>query len=150
MAGYAAVMFDYRGFGDSGGAPRGVVDPKAQRADYTAALVRLRTLDWVDQDAIVLWGTSYSGGHVISVAAGDSAIAAVIAQVPHVSGVAGTLVMQPRPGHASRLLAAAVQDKVGSLLGRSPPADPRRGRAWVQGCAHLAGCAARLPVPLRR
>jgi succinate dehydrogenase / fumarate reductase iron-sulfur subunit len=118
LAGYAAVIFDYRGFGESGGGPRGVVDPKAQRADYRAALERLRTLDWVDQNGIVLWGTSYSGGHVISVAADEPDVAAVIAQIPQVSGVASAMVMRPRPGHANRLFVAAVRDKLGSLVGR--------------------------------
>ncbi|MDX6226393.1 MAG: succinate dehydrogenase / fumarate reductase, iron-sulfur subunit [Frankiales bacterium] len=127
LAGYAAVMFDYRGFGESGGAPRNVVDPKAQRADYRAALERLRTLDWVDPEAIVLWGTSYAGGHVIAVAAEEPDVAAVIAQVPQASGLASTMAMRPRPGHANRLLMAAVRDKLGSLVGRPPRMLPVAG-----------------------
>ena len=90
-AGYFVVTFDYRGWGASAGrvvlagpAARGkpgapftarvreireVVDPLEQTADL------LNVLHWVhgekqcDAKRIGLWGTSYSGGHVIFAAA---------------------------------------------------------------------------------
>ena len=63
-AGIDALVFDYRGFGDSDGrAPpgRGV---RRQRQDYHAAVAAARHLPGVDPDRIALWGTSYAGGHV--------------------------------------------------------------------------------------
>src|SRR5262249_25437894 len=44
-------------------------------------------LDGVDPDRIVLWGWSFSGGHVIAVAATDPRIAAVISRAPHVASI---------------------------------------------------------------
>ena len=43
-AGYAAMVFDYRGFGDSEGEPRQVLDVSMQHDDWKAALEFARTL----------------------------------------------------------------------------------------------------------
>ena len=85
-AGLDAFVFDYRNFGDSTGEPRQLVDWRRHREDYRAAIAHARGLDGVDPDRIVLWGTSYSGGHVVAVAADDARIAAVIAQTPATDG----------------------------------------------------------------
>ena len=76
-AGADVVVFDYRGFGTSDGEPRHVVDHRRHREDYQAVVAHARALPGVDPDHIVLWGTSYSGGHVIAVAAKDPLIAGV-------------------------------------------------------------------------
>ncbi|MDN5931699.1 MAG: alpha/beta fold hydrolase, partial [Pseudonocardia sp.] len=68
-AGLAALVFDYRGFGDSGGSPRQVLDIAAQRADWRAAVAHARTTPGIDAGRVALWGTSFSGGHVLAVAA---------------------------------------------------------------------------------
>jgi pimeloyl-ACP methyl ester carboxylesterase len=83
-AGLGVFLFDYRGFGDSEGQPRHVVSFRRQREDYRAAIEFARSLEGVDPDRVVLWGTSYSGGHVIAVAALETRIAAVVAQIPAV------------------------------------------------------------------
>ena len=88
-AGYLVVLFDYRSFGDSQGTPRRVLRIRAQHDDYRAAVGFARSLPGASD--VVLWGTSLSGGHVLAVAAGDPRIAAVVAQVPHVSGPASAL-----------------------------------------------------------
>lgn len=87
-AGLNVLLFDYRGFGASGGTPRQVVSYRRQREDYRAAVRAARHLDGVDPARIVLWGTSYSGGHVLDVAATDPAVAAVVAMTPFVDGAA--------------------------------------------------------------
>lgn len=86
--GFAVFLFDYRGFGDSDGSPRDDVHPWRQLEDWNAAVTFVRTLASVDSARVVLWGTSFSGGHVLALAADHPAICAVVSQVPHVSGPA--------------------------------------------------------------
>ncbi len=117
-AGYAVLVFDYRGWGDSAGEPRRVLDIGAQQQDWRAGVAHARALDGVDTKRVVAWGTSFGGGHALHLAAEDQALAAVIAQVPHISGPASTFA-QP-PGHVARLVAAALRDQIGALVGREP------------------------------
>ncbi|WP_227374329.1 alpha/beta hydrolase [Haladaptatus halobius] len=88
--GFAVFLFDYRDFGDSDGEPRNLVSPTRHVADWEAAIDHVRGLDAVDRRRIALWGTSYSGGHVIEAAANDHRIDAVVAQIPFVDGRAVT------------------------------------------------------------
>lgn len=94
-AGYAALIFDYRHFGDSQGQPRQLLSIGRQREDWTAAVKYARGLDGIDPDRIALFGTSFSGGHVLAVAAKDARIAAVISQCPFTDGLASSLKLNP-------------------------------------------------------
>jgi dienelactone hydrolase len=80
--GLAALVFDYRGIGESGGQPRQVVDLPGQHHDLRAAIAWVRSRSELDPDRVALWGNSLGGAHVISVAADDPGIAAVVAQIP--------------------------------------------------------------------
>lgn len=122
-AGHSALVFDYRGFGDSEGEPRQVIDIRGQQADYRTAVAWARQQPEVQR--VVLWGTSFSGGHVIEVAATDPSIAAVIAQVPFADGRARAGVLPKRT--FLRILANAVLDEVGGRLGRAPRLVPAIG-----------------------
>ncbi|WP_247008981.1 alpha/beta hydrolase [Halorientalis litorea] len=84
-AGMAVLVFDYRTFGDSEGTPRHVVSGRRHVEDYRAALDHVRSLDGVDGDRVGLWGTSFSGGHVVEVAA-EADVEAVVSQVPFTDG----------------------------------------------------------------
>ena len=84
-AGIAALVFDHRGFGASEG-PRGDIDPARQIADYGVALDAAERMDGVDAGRLGVWGTSYSGGHVLCVAKDDRRVRAAVAQVPTISG----------------------------------------------------------------
>lgn len=117
-AGYGVVLFDYRGFGASAGEPRQVLDIKAQHADFRSVITWARAQPWVDPERIVLWGSSFSGGHVVTLAAEDPRIAAVIAQVPFADGRA-TLSSLP-VATTARIAVRAIADKAGSMLGRPP------------------------------
>lgn len=86
--GFAIFMFDYRGFGESRGTPRNLVSPRRHLADWHAAIAHVRTITYIDTTRIFIWGTSFSGGHVLAVAANDNNLAGVIAQVPFVDGPA--------------------------------------------------------------
>jgi len=87
-AGLSALVFDNRNFGASDGEPRQEIDPWAQVRDYRHAITYAGTLPDVDAGRIGIWGTSYSGGHVLVVAAIDRRVKAVVSQVPLVSGQA--------------------------------------------------------------
>jgi dienelactone hydrolase len=106
QAGYLVVAFDYRGWGNSDsrlvpvGKPenkngkliaevkevREVVDPIDQTTDM------MNTINWVasekqcDPERIGLWGSSFSGGHVVYVAARDPRVKAFVSQVGSMDG----------------------------------------------------------------
>ncbi|MDL2424944.1 CocE/NonD family hydrolase, partial [Pseudomonas sp. BAgro211] len=86
--GYACLVFDYRHFGDSEGMPRQLLDVKKQLQDWKAAVAFVRTQKEVNGRRVILWGTSFSGGHVLSTAAEDMQVAAVVSQCPFTDGVA--------------------------------------------------------------
>lgn len=80
-AGVAALLFDYRGFGASEGAPRHRIAPRDQMEDYRSALTWLSLQDEVDSSRLGIWGTSFSGGHVLHIGAYDPRVKAVVSQV---------------------------------------------------------------------
>jgi pimeloyl-ACP methyl ester carboxylesterase len=82
--GMAVFLFDYRCFGDSDGEPRQLVHPKHHVQDWQAAMQHVRSLSDLDTRRIALWGSSYSGGHVIVTAAKESDIGAIVSQIPAV------------------------------------------------------------------
>ena len=85
-AGLNALVFDNRCFGASDGEPRQEIDPWAQVRDYRDAITFASTLPEVDPARIGIWGSSYSGGHVLVVGAIDRRVKAVVSQVPLISG----------------------------------------------------------------
>jgi dienelactone hydrolase len=85
-AGFCALVYDNRNLGASDGEPRQEIDPQAQIADYRHAITFARSLDEVDGDRIGIWGSSYSGAHVLVVGAIDRRVKCVVAQVPLISG----------------------------------------------------------------
>ncbi len=129
VAGVDALAFDYRHFGSSGGEPRQVLSVPRQLEDYAAAIAYARSLEGVDPDRIVVWGSSYSGGHVVPVAVADGRVAAAIAQVPAMDGALALLdvARYAGPGHLARLVLAGVRDVAASLRGRAPVMIPQVG-----------------------
>lgn len=129
--GLAALIFDYRYMGSSEGEPRQLVDSRRQREDLHCAVEYARTLPQIDATRIALWGTSLGGGHVINLAADESDIAAVVANVPALDlfrkGTRGRFV--PQHLHLSTwattrallsLTVAAVLDATRGAVGLSP------------------------------
>ncbi|WP_153339453.1 alpha/beta hydrolase [Nocardia aurantia] len=95
LAGMGVLVFDYRGFGASGGGSRQVIHIRRQRDDWRAAIAYARTLKGFDATRIALWGTSFGGGHVLSIAHEDDYLAAVVAQCPFTSGRASARAKGP-------------------------------------------------------
>lgn len=87
-AGLNVLVFDHRNFGASDGEPGQEIDPVAQVRDYRHAITFASGLPEVDPLRIGIWGSSYSGGHVLVVAPIDQRVKAVVSQVPLVSGSA--------------------------------------------------------------
>ncbi|MDX6581373.1 MAG: uncharacterized protein QOI10_557 [Solirubrobacterales bacterium] len=118
-AGHAALVFDYRCHGDSGGEPRLLIDIGRQREDWRAAIAHARGLDGIDPNKVVAWGTSFSGGHVVELAAAGERLAAVIAQGPFMSGFA--VLRSAGLGHNNRLGLAGLRDAIAARRGGEFP-----------------------------
>lgn len=124
--GYQVLLFDYRHFGASEGEPRQLLSISKQLEDWRAAVAHARQLPGVNPDKVGLWGTSFSGGHVISIAANDPRIAAASAQGPMVDGLAAALnvVAYAGLGRLLKVSAYALADQTRALLGMSPVTFP--------------------------
>ncbi|MGW5571407.1 alpha/beta hydrolase [Nocardia thailandica] len=94
-AGMGVLAFDYRHFGASEGTPRQLLDIGKQREDWRSAIAYARSIRGFDATRIALWGSSFGGGHVLSVAPEDDYLAAVVAQVPFTSGLSSALTKGP-------------------------------------------------------
>jgi uncharacterized protein len=138
-AGYLVIAFDYRGWGDSDSrviltspAPatklglrfsaevlevREVVDPLDQVADFFNVLHWATAEPRVDAARIGLWGTSYSGGHVIHVAAWDPRVRAVVSQVGYLDSRSAII---RSPAELRRAYSEAARRAHGEL-GYPPP-----------------------------
>lgn len=85
-AGYAVLIFDYRGFGDSGG-DRGTLSPTTQLEDLINSVTYLQTRDDIDPDRIGVFGSGGTGGgNAVLLAARDQRIRCAVAQVPVADG----------------------------------------------------------------
>jgi pimeloyl-ACP methyl ester carboxylesterase len=79
--GFAAFVFDHRGFGDSSG-EADLFEPARQLDDWRAAIAFVRSLAGIHYDGVVTFGSSMGGGNALAAAAEDGGVAAVISQVP--------------------------------------------------------------------
>ncbi|KAK3652604.1 hypothetical protein LTR56_001968 [Elasticomyces elasticus] len=83
------LVYDNRAFGASDAAPnepRYEIIPSLQQSDYSDAITYAQTLDEVNPERIGIWGSSYSGGHVLFVGAVDRRVKTVMSQVPLTNG----------------------------------------------------------------
>lgn len=125
-AGLAALVLDFRHFGESGGSPRQLLDVGLQHEDLRAAIAFARGHEEIDASRIAVWGTSFSGGHAVHLAARDPSLAAAVAQNPMVDGRIQVLRF-PRPA----LFGATVRglrDHWAHVRRRPPVTIPVRGR----------------------
>jgi pimeloyl-ACP methyl ester carboxylesterase len=140
-AGFDVVAFDYRGFGASGGVPRQSLSVRRQIDDYHAAIAATKKLPGVDTNRIALWGASFSGGHVLRVAAEREDIGAVIALTPLTSGIAVS-----RSAAASRNIVTSlrwtltgVKSRIAVGRGRAPMLMPLVSPVGESGALALDG-----------
>ncbi|MFN0039929.1 MAG: alpha/beta hydrolase [Burkholderiales bacterium] len=96
LAGFFTLVIDYRGWGESDARwindisatgeqtrreLRETVDPIDQATDISNAVHWIMGEPAVDASRVGLWGTSFSGGLIVHVAARDSRIRAIVSQV---------------------------------------------------------------------
>ena len=105
-AGFAALVFDHRGFGDSGG-EEDLFHPARQLEDWRAAIGLARALPGIDGDRVTTFGSSMGGGNALAAAAEDPGVAAAISQVPFLDVVRQAHRSSPRV--ALQMLAAALR-----------------------------------------
>ncbi|KAK4555845.1 hypothetical protein LTR86_007065 [Recurvomyces mirabilis] len=113
------LVYDNRGFGSSdcqAGAPRHEIVPSLQQSDYSDAITYAQTIPEADPSAIGIWGTSYSGGHVLSVGAVDRRVKAVLSQMPLVDGWTNFHRLI-RPDHIEGLEQGFAQDRLARQQG---------------------------------
>ena len=80
--GYAALVFDFRGWGESGGARRQVEDPDAKIADIKAAVRFAATLPQADPNRIGGLGICASSGYMVAAAADAPGLKSVALVAP--------------------------------------------------------------------
>lgn len=114
-AGFAAFVFDHRGFGDSSGEPDRF-DPKRQLEDWRAAIAFARSLPEVDGSRVATFGSSMGGGNALAAAADDPRVAAAISQVPFLDMVRQAHRSSPRV--TARMLMAAAQGRYLPAVGQ--------------------------------
>ncbi len=118
-AGIAALLFDHRGFGDSGGEPD-LFHPRRQLEDWRAAIELARSLPGTDPEQVATFGSSMGGGNALAAAADDRRVAAAVSQVPFIDILRQA--HRSPPGVVARSLIAAA-------LGRHLPAVGQPGEA---------------------
>ncbi len=107
-AGFAALVFDHRGFGDSGG-EADLFHPARQLEDWRAAISFARSLPGIDGGRVATFGSSLGGGNALAAAADDPGVAAAISQVPFLDIVRQAHRASPRV--TAKVLTAAVRGR---------------------------------------
>ena len=85
-AGFAVLIFDYRGFGASDG-DRGTLSPAWQLEDWRNAIAYVRGREDMDPARVAIFGSGGTGGgNAVLAAAAEPAVRATISQVPVADG----------------------------------------------------------------
>lgn len=117
-AGIATLAFTYRYFGDSGGRPRQLMSVKRQLADWDAALDFVKGCADVDGRRVAVWGSSFGGGHAITVASRHPELLAAISQCPFTDGLASTAALGVKG--SLQVIPVLLRDFTARLLDRPP------------------------------
>ncbi|MFL2935867.1 MAG: alpha/beta hydrolase [Myxococcota bacterium] len=129
-AGFAVLLYDHRNLGESAGEPRQEINPWAQIRDYRYALSWMGERPEVNADRLGVWGSSFSGGAVLILAAVDRRVKAVVANVP-LSGFPGVDYSDPLSTFES--IREVVLDEGDEGLASRAVAEPRPLRVVDDG-----------------
>lgn len=138
QAGYACLVFDYRHFGDSEGQPRQLLDIRKQQQDWIAAIAYARTRPEVDGTRVVVWGSSFSGGHALYLGATQPNLAAILAQCPFTDGFASS--MASNPISSLRVMPRAIADTLMGCFGGRPIMVPCSAPPFGLGLMTASDC----------
>lgn len=129
-AGFAALTFDYRHFGESQGEPRQIYSVSKQIKDIKTAVTFARTRSEINSEKIFIWGTSSSGSYGIIIAAEDENIAGVMGQTPSLDHHAEGKMILKREGMTwfLKLILHAQKDKFRSRFSLSSHTFPAVGK----------------------
>ncbi|KAI0749386.1 alpha/beta-hydrolase [Daedaleopsis nitida] len=115
--GYACVVFDYRRWGTSDGLPRHVVYVSEQLDDYRTVIKYCRQQPEFDPQRVIIWGTSFAGGHVVTLASEKNLnLSAAISQCPYLGN-------SPPPGISwgfIKTILRGIQDVLRQAVGLGP------------------------------
>ncbi|MES5823728.1 alpha/beta fold hydrolase [Streptomyces sp. RG80] len=125
QAGIASLAFTYRHFGDSGGRPRQLLSIKRQLTDWDSAIAYAKSRRQVDADRVAVWGSSFGGGHAITVASRHPELRAAVAQCPFTDGLASALALGPLA--SLRITPVLARDLASRVRGKAPAMVPIAG-----------------------
>ena len=117
-AGYACFLFDYRNHGASDGNKRQRINVREQLADWECAINFIKKSSKVDSHKVLLFGSSFSGGQVITLAAKRNDILAVVAQCPYTDTLATLRTLSPLS--ALKTIPLVIADILSCLTGYHP------------------------------
>ncbi len=120
-AGFKVLAFEYRCLGQSGGKPRQLISNKHQLQDWDSAIVYAKTLEGIDTNRLIIWGCSYTGGHVIITASKHPELFATVALVGVMDGTTEALHILLKSGEGLKLIAAGTKDAAYGIVGKSAP-----------------------------
>lgn len=153
-AGFAVLIFDYRGFGASEG-DRGTLSPQWQVADWRSAISYMRGRDDMDPDAFAIFGSGGTGGgNAVAVAALEPDARATISQVPVADGADWLHRMRSEEDWVAFRRAVEADRRARAAGGTGTTVHPREGimveTAQRRATAVKADVDARIPtaVPL--
>lgn len=131
--GFAALAFDFTGWGESDGAPRYVEDPAVKTADIRAAATFLTTLPEVDSARVSGLGVCASSGYMAAAVADDDRLQKVALVAPWLhdapmaegiyggaESVANLIAASEAEGAAETVLLAASATDQNSVMFQAP------------------------------
>ncbi len=124
--GFAALTFDYRHWGQSGGEPRSLMDTSRQREDWRAAISYVRGLDDVNPTRIAMWGYSMGTGHIQSLAVDGADVAALVCVAPLLNS-RSSLIHSGGWGNIAKLTVAGIRDTMRAWRRAAPYRIPAVG-----------------------
>ncbi len=126
-SGFAVLIFDYRGFGESGG-DRDTISPAWQLEDWRNALAYMRGRDDMASDRAAVFGSGGTGGgNAVLVAGAEPEVRATISQVPVADGRDWLHRMRPEHEWVAFLRSVEAERRRRASSGTGTLVHPREG-----------------------